>query len=103
MAIPVFPAESPTCTPGQAKVEAWIPLVFGFARRCASSRQLASESPMAALYRQAMDWLYLVCVCSAGTALVLISAVIPWAVYTRYVLNSAASGPNRPRCCSPSC
>jgi TRAP-type C4-dicarboxylate transport system permease small subunit len=29
----------------------------------------------------------------AGTALVLISAVIPWAVFTRYVLNSAASWP----------
>ena len=29
----------------------------------------------------------------AGTALVLISAVIPWAVYTRYVLNHAASWP----------
>jgi TRAP-type C4-dicarboxylate transport system permease small subunit len=29
----------------------------------------------------------------AGTALVLISAVIPWGVYTRYVLNSAASWP----------
>ena len=29
----------------------------------------------------------------AGGALVLISAVIPWAVYTRYVLNSAASWP----------
>src|SRR2546428_3797479 len=28
-----------------------------------------------------------------GTALVLISAVIPWAVYTRYVLNRAASWP----------
>jgi TRAP-type C4-dicarboxylate transport system permease small subunit len=48
---------------------------------------------MAALYRQAMDWLYLVCVLLAGTALVLISAVIPWAVYTRYVLNSASSWP----------
>ena len=34
-----------------------------------------------------------VCVLIAGTALVLISAVIPWAVYTRYVLNSAASWP----------
>ena len=31
----------------------------------------------------------------AGTALVLISAVIPWAVFTRYVLNSAASWPER--------
>ena len=48
---------------------------------------------MAALYRQAMDWAYFVCVWLAGTALVLISAVIPWAVYTRYVLNSAASWP----------
>jgi TRAP-type C4-dicarboxylate transport system permease small subunit len=48
---------------------------------------------MAALYRQAMDFAYLVCVWIAGTALVLISAVIPWAVYTRYVLNSAASWP----------
>lgn len=48
---------------------------------------------MAALYRKAMDALYLACVLIAGTALVLISAVIPWAVYTRYVLNSAASWP----------
>jgi TRAP-type C4-dicarboxylate transport system permease small subunit len=48
---------------------------------------------MAAFYRQAMDWAYLVCVWIAGVALVLISAVIPWAVFTRYVLNSAASWP----------
>ena len=48
---------------------------------------------MAALYRKAMDALYLLCVFVAGTALVLISAVIPWGVYTRYVLNSAASWP----------
>jgi TRAP-type C4-dicarboxylate transport system permease small subunit len=48
---------------------------------------------MAALYRKAMDWAYLVCVWLAGVALVLISAVIPWAVFTRYVLNSAASWP----------
>ena len=48
---------------------------------------------MAASYRQAMDWAYLVCVWLAGVALVLISAVIPWAVFTRYVLNSAASWP----------
>ena len=44
-------------------------------------------------YRKAMDALYFVCVLVAGTALVLISAVIPWAVYTRYVLNQAASWP----------
>jgi TRAP-type C4-dicarboxylate transport system permease small subunit len=48
---------------------------------------------MAALYRKLMDRLYLACVLIAGVALVLISAVIPWAVYTRYVLNSAASWP----------
>ena len=48
---------------------------------------------MAGTFRKAMDALYLVCVALAGTALVLISAVIPWAVYTRYVLNSAASWP----------
>jgi len=40
-----------------------------------------------------MDALYALCVGVAGTALVLISAVIPWAVFTRYVLNSAASWP----------
>jgi TRAP-type C4-dicarboxylate transport system permease small subunit len=48
---------------------------------------------MAALYRKAMDGAYLICVWLAGIALVLISAVIPWAVFTRYVLNSAASWP----------
>jgi TRAP-type C4-dicarboxylate transport system permease small subunit len=48
---------------------------------------------MAASYRKAMDALYLACVFIAGVALVLISAVIPWAVFTRYVLNSAASWP----------
>src|SRR5205814_9694661 len=48
---------------------------------------------MSLFYRKAMDALYLLCVVIAGTALVLISAVIPWAVYTRYVLNRAASWP----------
>jgi TRAP-type C4-dicarboxylate transport system permease small subunit len=40
-----------------------------------------------------MDALYDVCVVVSGAALVLISAVIPWGVFTRYVLNSAASWP----------
>jgi TRAP-type C4-dicarboxylate transport system permease small subunit len=48
---------------------------------------------MAPLYRRIMDALYFACVLVAGTALVLISAVMPWAVFTRYVLNSAASWP----------
>ena len=48
---------------------------------------------MAATYRRAMDGLYLLCVIIGCVALVLISAIIPWAVFTRYVLNSAASWP----------
>jgi TRAP-type C4-dicarboxylate transport system permease small subunit len=43
--------------------------------------------------RRAMDGLYRLCVAVSGTALVLISAVIPWGVFTRYALNSAASWP----------
>src|SRR5712671_273050 len=45
------------------------------------------------LLRTAMDALYRFCAIVAGGALVLISAVIPWGVFTRYVLNSAASWP----------
>src|SRR5450432_4776230 len=48
---------------------------------------------MAGHFRRTMDYLYLVCVVIGCTALVLISAVIPWAVYTRYVINRAASWP----------
>jgi TRAP-type C4-dicarboxylate transport system permease small subunit len=48
---------------------------------------------MAPTLRRAMDALYWLCIVLAGTALVLISAVIPWAVYTRYVMNQAASWP----------
>jgi len=44
-------------------------------------------------FRRGNDVLYSACVALGGTALVLISAVIPWAVYTRYVLNRAASWP----------
>lgn len=47
----------------------------------------------AAAFRRGMDALYLICVAVAGTALVLIALVIPWGVFTRYVLNSAASWP----------
>ena len=53
---------------------------------------MTSRSLVPAL-RRLMDLLYAMCVVIAGTALVLISAVIPWAVYTRYVLNRAASWP----------
>ena len=48
---------------------------------------------MASLFRRAMDFLYFGCVTVGIVSLILISAVIPWAVFTRYVLNSAASWP----------
>src|SRR6266704_2469448 len=48
---------------------------------------------LAGLYRRAMDYLYRLCVIVGVFALVMISAVIPWAVFTRYALNSAASWP----------
>jgi TRAP-type C4-dicarboxylate transport system permease small subunit len=43
--------------------------------------------------RRFMDGLYLACAVLASVSLVLISAVIPYGVYTRYVLNRAASWP----------
>jgi TRAP-type C4-dicarboxylate transport system permease small subunit len=48
---------------------------------------------MAGLFRRSMDTLYLACAIVGVVSLVLISAIIPWAVFTRYVLNSAASWP----------
>ena len=48
---------------------------------------------MAHAVRRFMDVLYWICAALGCTALVLISAVIPWAVFTRYVLDSAASWP----------
>jgi TRAP-type C4-dicarboxylate transport system permease small subunit len=48
---------------------------------------------MRLIFRKAMDALYRLCVIVAGTSLVLISAVIPWGVFTRYGLNSASSWP----------
>lgn len=48
---------------------------------------------MASLLRRAMDGLYLLCVFLAGLSMVVISLVIPFGVYRRYVVNSAASWP----------
>src|ERR1700693_4687198 len=48
---------------------------------------------MASALPALMDTLYALGVWIAGVSRVLISAVIPWAVYTRYVLNRAASWP----------
>jgi TRAP-type C4-dicarboxylate transport system permease small subunit len=43
--------------------------------------------------RRAMDALYWACAAIAGSALVIISLIVPWGVYTRYVQDSAASWP----------
>ena len=40
-----------------------------------------------------MNALYAACVALAGAALVLISVIVPWGVFTRYGLNSASSWP----------
>lgn len=48
---------------------------------------------MSSVLRTAMDWLYRLCVGLAGGAMVLISLIVPWGVFTRYVLNSASSWP----------
>lgn len=50
-------------------------------------------SAPAAAFRRAMNAMYWAGAVFSCLALVLISAIIPWAVYTRYILNSAASWP----------
>ena len=52
-----------------------------------------ADDPGAGLFRRSMDAVYWTGAVIACVALVLVSAIIPWAVYTRYVLNSAASWP----------
>jgi TRAP-type C4-dicarboxylate transport system permease small subunit len=44
-------------------------------------------------YFALMDHLHKACLFVAGVALVTITLIIPWGVFTRYVLNSAASWP----------
>ena len=48
---------------------------------------------MIAQYRKAMDALHRACVFVAGACLVVITLIIPYGVFCRYVLNSAASWP----------
>jgi len=56
-------------------------------------RAVALGPELARPLRRAMDALYWTCAVIAGSALVIISLVVPWGVYTRYVLDSAASWP----------
>ena len=44
-------------------------------------------------YFKAMDTLHQACVFAAGLAIVVITVIIPYGVFTRYVLNSASSWP----------
>lgn len=44
-------------------------------------------------YVQAMNLLHRLCMVIAGFCLVTITLIIPWGVFTRYVLNSASSWP----------
>ncbi len=48
---------------------------------------------MKASYVRAMDALHRACLVACGVALAAIALIIPWGVFTRYVLNSAASWP----------
>lgn len=48
---------------------------------------------MKAAYFALMEALHRACLFVAGAALVVITLIIPWGVFTRYVLNSASSWP----------
>ncbi|MEA3193010.1 MAG: hypothetical protein QOD26_1343 [Betaproteobacteria bacterium] len=50
-------------------------------------------SDMGAAYRTAMEWLYIACIVLAAVAMVVITIIIPYGVFMRYVVNSAASWP----------
>ena len=48
---------------------------------------------MKAQYFRAMDAIHQLCLFVAGSCLVIITIIVPYGVFTRYVLNSAASWP----------
>jgi TRAP-type C4-dicarboxylate transport system permease small subunit len=45
------------------------------------------------LYRQAMEGLYIACITIAGVAMLVMTIIIPYGVFMRYVVNSPASWP----------
>ena len=57
------------------------------------SDEKRSEEYPVGLFRRFVNAVYWTGAGIACVALVLVSAVIPWAVYTRYILNSASSWP----------
>ena len=54
---------------------------------------MSVKAGVKATYAQAMEALYLACIVVSATALVAITLVIPYGVFMRYVLSSAASWP----------
>jgi len=48
---------------------------------------------MTAPFRRAMDALYLLCIAVAGLSMAIMTVVVPWGVYTRYVLNRGSAWP----------
>ena len=44
-------------------------------------------------YVQAMEWLYIVCICIAGVVMIGMAIIIPYGVFMRYVMNSPSSWP----------
>jgi len=46
-----------------------------------------------ARYQQAMEWLYIACIVVSGTALLVITLIIPLGVFMRYVVNRPLSWP----------
>jgi TRAP-type C4-dicarboxylate transport system permease small subunit len=44
-------------------------------------------------YRHAMEWLYVACIVLSGTALIVITLIIPLGVFMRYVMNAPLSWP----------
>jgi len=44
-------------------------------------------------YQKVMEWLYLACIVLSGTALVVITLIIPLGVFMRYAMNNPLSWP----------
>src|ERR1700704_4685474 len=44
-------------------------------------------------YQAAMEWLYILCIGVAGVVMLVMTIIIPYGVFMRYVVNSPASWP----------
>ncbi len=48
---------------------------------------------MRARYAQAMEWLYIACITLAGVVMLVMTIIIPYGVFMRYVMNAPSSWP----------